>query len=502
MKIFPFGSPRCVVVMCAFMIGGCAASRRVLPPSSSMEGWFSKPSPMTLLSTSSSPTIKAKIDSLLSDSLFPPANVGIKIISLKTKETLYDLNARSLFNPASNQKLFTAAAALTLLGDSYQLSTVAYVDTASRTIFLKGFGDPLCTAENLDSLARIVQRRLPFRGTWRVVGDASYFDQEFWGFGWNWDDEPEAYQMFLTPLILNGNTIRLVAKPGKAAGDSVRVYTEPPTRFVTIENRGVTVRDSVVHPLKLSRKWRERLNVLTVDGEMRLSDTAGSRYDFSVWQPERYTTHVFAERLEKNGVIVYETGMDTLGAQAFEIGRISHRLDSVLTYMNKVSDNLSAETVLKVLGAEKKGTPGSAERGLAVVKEFLSQRGLDTTSMRLVDGSGLSRMNLTSPEAVVQLLQEMDNSEHASIWRHSLPVAGIDGTIGNRMRGTSAEGNLRAKTGTLTAVTTLSGYVQTADGEPLALSIMMMNYTKPASAYRQVQDRIATFLSQLRRVQF
>ena len=488
--------------MCAFMIGGCAASRRVLPPSSEMQGWFSKPGPVTSLSTSSVPTIKAKIDSLLSDSLFPPAHVGIKIVSLKTKETLYDLNARSLFNPASNQKLFTAAAALSLLGEQYQLSTVASVDTSGRTIFLKGFGDPLCTAENLDSLARIVQRRLPSGGTWRVVGDASYFDKDFWGFGWNWDDEPEAYQMFLTPLIVNGNTIRLIAKPGKAAGDSVRVYTEPPTRFMSIENRGVTVRDSAVCPLKLSRKWRERLNVLTVDGEMRLDDSAGSHYDFSVWQPERYTTHLFAERLEQNGVIVYEIAMDTVSGHAFEIGRISHRLDSVLISMNKISDNLSAESLLKILGAEKKGTPGSAERGLAVVKEFLAYCGIDTASMRLADGSGLSRMNLISPEAVTRLLELMYDSEHSPTWQQSLPIAGVDGTIATRMRGTPAEGNLRAKTGTLTAVTTLSGYVQTADGEPLVLSIMMMNYTKPASAYRQVQDRIGVFLSQLRREQF
>ena len=475
---------------------------------------FAKPSPLTVISASPYPTIKAKIDSLIPDSLFPPAHIGIKIVSLKTKETLYELNSHSLFNPASNQKLFTSATALTRLGESFPLSTVASLDTTTNTIFIKGFGDAVFSTENIDSLAKLVHAALPERRTWRVVGDVSYFDNEYWGYGWNWDDEPEAYQMFLTPLILNGNTIKLVAKPGKMVGDQLVAYTEPLTSYVTIENKGVTVNDSVANPLKLSRKWRERLNVLTVEGEMRLQDTTGEEYDLSVWQPERYATQVFAEHLRKHGAIVYETAIDTLSPRAHEVARFSHPLDSVVTYMNKVSDNLSAETLLKVLAAEKKANPrlpggqglagggqaGSAEVGATVVKEFLAENGVDTTTIRIVDGSGLSRHDLTSPAVIVRLLETLYNSPHFNAYYHSLPIAGVDGTIKGRMKRTTAEGILRAKTGTLSAVTALSGYVQTADGEWLAFSMMMMNYTKPARAYRVVQDRIGVFLSELSRV--
>ncbi len=496
-------------------IGGCSSSRQqraerektppppvtTLPAEIDVEPLFSTPSPLTAISSSPYINIKAKIDSLIPDSLFPPAHIGIKIKSLRTRETLYEINARSLFNPASNQKIYTAATALSMLGEKFPVKTVASIDTATNTIFLKGHGDGVFSTESLDSLASLVHRAIPPARTWRVAGDVSYFDSEYWGYGWNWDDEPEAYQMFLTPLVLNGNTIRLRAKPGRRPGDSLIVWTEPATEFITIENNGLTVKDEVSKPLKLSRKWRERLNVLTVEGEMRMSDS-GASADLSVWQPERYTVQVFSELLRKRGVIVAATTIDTLSPQAFEIARFEHPLDSIVTYLNKVSDNLSAETVLKILASELKGNPGSAETGAYIVKEFLAEKGLDTLQLRVVDGSGLSRMNLVSPEATVQLLEEMYNSRYFDAFYKSLPIAGIDGTIRGRMRRSAAQGNLRAKTGTLSAVTALSGYVQMADGEWLAFSIKMMNYVKPARVYRQVQDRIGIYLSKLRRSSF
>ncbi len=493
------------IIILFLLLGGCATTRQLNVPANQTsvpDLIFVKPSPLTALSTSSYPAIKTKIDSLVPDSLFPPGHIGIKVVSLKTKEVLYELNSQSLFNPASNQKLYTSAAALETLGESFQLSTVVSIDSTSNTIYIKGFGDAVFSTADLDSLAKMVRKKLPAGGTWRVAGDVSYFDNEYWGYGWSWDDEPEYYQMFLTPLILNGNTIRLVAKPGTRVGDSLVVYTEPATNFVTIENRGRTVLDSISTPIKLWRKWRERLNVLTVDGDLKLRDTTGENYDLSVWQPERYTVQVFAELLRKTGVIVYETTIDTLSPEAFEVARFSHPLDSVVTYMNKVSDNLAAESLLKILAAEKRGKPGSAEVGATIVKEFLSANGVDTTKVRIADGSGLSRMDLISPTATIRLLETMYNSRHFEAYLHSLPIAGVDGTIKSRMRRTTAEGNLRAKTGTLSSVTALSGYVQTADGEWLAFSVMMMNYTNPTKSYRQVQDRIGIFLSQLRRENF
>lgn len=457
---------------------------------------FARPSPLTSLSISRYPSLKALLDSLIPDYLFPPGHIGVMIISLTRNETLYELNAHALFNPASGEKLITAAAALTRLGGNFALRTVVYVNPSSHTIYLKGFGDPLFRTGDADSLAQRVRLMLSPGEPWRVVGDATYFDDEYWGYGWNWNDEPEAYQMFITPLILNSNAITLFARPGRKVGDPLIVRTEPVTSFVTIENNGRTTARGVGMRVKLSRKWRERLNVLTVEGEMMRRQREDST-QLSLWQPERYATHVFAERLQRWGLTVAETGIDTVPPAAVEIARCAHTVDSVVVFLNKESDNLSGEALIKVLGAELKGIPGTARAGATVIKEYLAELGLDTLWLRIADGSGLSRHNLVSPAILVRVLQHMYTSPHFTSFYNSLPVAGVDGTIRRRMRNTTAHGNVRAKTGTLSGVSSLSGYAQTADGEWLAFSIMTMNYPTEARVYRRVQDEIAVVLSNL-----
>ncbi|MBX2992385.1 MAG: D-alanyl-D-alanine carboxypeptidase/D-alanyl-D-alanine-endopeptidase [Bacteroidetes bacterium] len=501
---------------CALVIAGCAAKtlQRIPPPPAEetvtaqpepevvpVEPVFVKPSKLTALSGSAYQTIKARVDSLIPDSLFPPAHIGLKISSLKTRETLYELNANSLFNPASNQKLFTSAAALAVLDDDFLFSTVVSLDPSVSTIFIKGFGDPLFSMKDLDSLARLTAFSLPSKSSWKVVGDRSYFDTLYWGYGWNWDDEPEPYQPFISPLILNGNSIKLIASPGAAAGAPLLVRTEPPTDFVTIENRGITARETLSTPLRLTRAMRERRNVLVVEGEM-LSGSREQSTELSVLEPERYVAHIFAERLRNLGTTISGVVIDTVSPQAIEIARISRPLDTLIAYINKQSDNLSAEVLLKILGAEVKGTPGSAANGAAVVKEFLDNLDIDTNSIKIADGSGLSRMNLASPAAVVRLLERMYDSPYFERLANSLSIAGIDGSTRSRMRRTAAAGNMRSKTGTLTAVSALSGYLLTADGEPLAFSMMMMNYPAESRMYRRVQDEIGVFLSRLSRTAY
>jgi serine-type D-Ala-D-Ala carboxypeptidase/endopeptidase (penicillin-binding protein 4) len=167
--------------------------------------------------------------------------------------------------------------------------------------------------------------------------------------------------------------------------------------------------------------------------------------------------------------------------------------------MNKVSDNLSAEALLKGSAALRWGERGSAPRGIDILKEILTRAGIDTLSMRAVDGSGLSRYNLTTASALTALLIEMHrDSIRFAIFLKSLPIAGVDGTIERRMRGTPAEGNLRAKTGTINGVTALSGYVRTADGELLAFSMLMQNFLSGPGPYRAVQDRIGVLLAGLK----
>jgi len=472
----------------ALLLFGCASPVTKVPPAPRTFA--------TLLSESPYSAFKAAIDTLLPDTLFPPSNVGIKVVSLRTGETLYELNADMLFNPASNEKLFTAAAALSLLGEEYPLETLFFVDSAAGIIGVKPHGDPLLSTADADSIAGLLAPLLPPRESWKLVCDISYFDDLHRGSGWTWDSEPAAYAAYITPLILNGNSIQVSVRPGATTGDTVIVQTDPFTNYVSIENLGVTVADTVRERLRISRKWRERLNVITVTGET-IDTLRGREVSLSLWDPDRYAATVLAERLSRVGVPVGPVTLDTSRLSGTEVLRFSHRLDSAVTFMAKISDNLTAEALLKVLGAERFGPPGSAEGGISVVHQFLSEKGIDTTRMILADGSGVSRYNLTSASAIIDLLRAMHRSEdHFPAFYHALPVAGVDGTIGHRMKGTMAEGNLRAKTGTLSGVSALSGYVTTREGELLAFSILMQNYHTSSRHYRKVQDSIGRVLAE------
>lgn len=456
-------------------------------------------SALAALSVSPYPMLKSHIDATLSDTLFPPANVGIKIVSLATGETLYELNPDMLFMPASNEKLFTSATALVELGKGFEFRTLVSLDRDSSRIFIKGSGDPLLSTADLDSLARVIKDTVPADCAWTLVGDVSYFDDVYWGEGWMWDDEGENYNMAISPLTVNSNTITVQVRPGKLEDALVRIKTVPPTSYVSIENTATTPVDTPVVPLSVARKRRERSNTITVTGQMLHRDTL-SEHHLSVWQPERYFLTLLAERLQSYGLKVKGIVIDTVSASAVKVTEYSHRLDSVVTFLNKVSDNLSAENLLKTLSAELNGKPGIGKIGVSLVKRFLSTIGPDTTRLVIVDGSGLSRYNLTSADIITRLLAEMYKRPDAfEVFYNSLPISGTDGTLSERMKGTSAEGNLRAKTGTLSGVSSLSGYARSADGEMLAFSILMNNFASGTRMYRLVQDRIGVILSELRR---
>jgi len=446
------------------------------------------------------PELKRQIDELLPDSLFPPSNAGIRIVSLSSGQTLYDLNPDLCFIPGSNQKLFTSATALHELGPDYRFTTRVFADTVSSPVItLRGAGDPLLATHDMDSLAALVAGRLPGGRIWTLAGDTSWFDDLDRGSGWCWDDEPDPTAMFISPLSLNGNAIRVLVRPGRRPGDSARVATDPPTGFVTVENSATTRADALPGSIKISRRWREHSNTMTVAGEIRPADSLVSKH-ISIAQPEWYALTVLRERLESRGVRCGGMILDTIPQGSWEVANLSHRLDSVLTYMNIVSDNLSAENVLKTLGAEKRGGPGSAAAGAGVLRSFLSGMGIDTSRIIIADGSGVSRYNLTTASAIVSLLVGMRAyREIFPLWYSTFPVAGLDGTLSRRLSGTPAEGNLHAKTGTLSGVASLSGYVATADGDTLAFSMVMEHFPFRARPYRDVQDRLCSFLASLRK---
>ena len=267
------------------------------------------------------------------------------------------------------------------------------------------------------------------------------------------------------------------------------------TDFVTVINRAKLTSDSIRTPLKIKRLYLNNPNTIITEGELSWFSQVTKK--FSLRRPEYYTGTLLKESLRHAGIFVYGNvvnGMTPIGI--LEIAQHYQPIEKMITNMNKVSDNLSAENALKVLGTTMNGIPGSAKSGIFVVKRFLSNLGIDTSKLSIVDGSGVSRYNLLSADQLVQFLTAMYKQPRIfSIFYNSLPLAGVDGTLARRMTTYPAACNLHAKTGNLNGVSCLSGYVLTRDGEMLVFSMMMQNFITPAVNYHQVQDRIGSLLA-------
>jgi D-alanyl-D-alanine carboxypeptidase/D-alanyl-D-alanine-endopeptidase (penicillin-binding protein 4) len=445
---------------------------------------------------------RGSIDALLSDSIFTATKCGIEIVSLGNGEVLYERDARMLLRPASNMKLITAAAALSTLGKNFLLKTEMYSDTLIKNgvlhgnIYLKGFGDPDFNAAQLADMLSMLKARGITKIEGNVVGDATYFDDERWGVGWMWDDEPAGFAAYNSALSINRNCVVVTVTPSKTMGDTTLISIDPPTQYVSLLNTATTGADTAALTLEISRKFKERLNVITVKGQIARG-AKSQKESVSVWCPEMYfLTLVKEELLRQNISFDGKLVLDTIPSTAVLFARHLQPIDSMVVFLNKMSDNLSAENTVKILGAESYGAPGSTEHGISSVKRTLYPFGIDTTKFLMVDGSGVSHYDLLTPDILVTLLRGMYSKKDIfDLYYFSLPNAGVDGLLTNRMKGTPAQNNLHAKTGTLGGVSALSGYVTTADGEMLAFSIMMQNYIGPGEPYRKMQDAIGALMA-------
>ena len=451
--------------------------------------------------------LRTKIDSLLSSPLFRQTQTGIEIYSLNRNRVLYARNSHILFNPASNMKLLTTALALKTLGPDFRFKTLLLADSATvrdssvtGNLYLKGGADPDLISEELQDLID----QLEFRGIREIDGnliaDATFLDSLPRGKGWMWDDDPDDYAAHLSALSLNDNCVDVLARPGNRVMDSVFVFILPETHYVQLDNRGVTGDSTQLLSLKISRRWLTCDNTITVRDTLPIS-VPKYEIHLNIEKPSLYAATVFAEMLGKNGIRFHgqifrgtaPTAAETLAVHS------SHPLREVIENTNKISDNLSAELLLKTVGAVKSGLPGTSAKGIQALKDFLQQVGIDSSSFYVTDGSGVSRYDVIYADLLVKLLAFMYRDFAVGHeYLASLPIAGVDGTIQNRMRGTAAQGILRAKTGSLRGVSSLSGYVPTSDGDVLAFSILMQNFIGSAAPYRAAQDSIGVWLAKFR----
>ena len=456
----------------------------------------------------------------LADPSLAHSGVTFLAVSLDRGDTLFAREADRLYTPASNRKLFTAASALHWLGPDHRFRTALVAtgpleaDTLRGDLVLVGRGDPDLLSAHLAALADT----LAASGARVVAGDVraddAWFDDVEWGAGWMWDDGPYWEWPYVTALTVADNVVTVTARPGPRAGDPVAVGIDPPTGYVTLNVFAVTAAAGAPSELVVDRHWSPRENVIDVTGALA-EDAEPVVARRTVEDPALYAATLLLELLEARGVDVLGVarhGDLAVGSEQIGGGVTDAILDTVAVHASeplsesvrnflKVSDNLTGELLVKAVGASVAGPPGTYGKGLAAERAFLaSEVGIDTTAQMLADGSGVSRYNLVTARQIVALLHYMTTRDDLfPSYRAALPVAGVDGTLENRMRGTPAEGRAGAKTGTLNGVTALSGYVPSADGERLAFSLMMEFYTGSSAPRRAVQDSIVAALARFRR---
>jgi D-alanyl-D-alanine carboxypeptidase/D-alanyl-D-alanine-endopeptidase (penicillin-binding protein 4) len=440
--------------------------------------------------------VAAGLDALFSDSAFQHAHWGVVVRSLESGRTLYERNAEKLFMPASNMKLVTGAVALEVLGPDYRWRTD--VGAAGRIsggvlhgdLVVRGSGDPSISGRfapggDVRNLFRTWADSLRAHGVQRIsgaiVGVDTAFTTQPLGYGWSWSDLDYYYSAGVTALLLNEGNIRLRVYPAKQVGSPGIVVLEPATQYVRVVNETRTVaageRASLDYALEPVGTGLVVRGQVPMDGA--LTDSAAVR------EPSRYFVSVLREALREAGiavdgpaVVLGDRGEGEDPAAGRFLPLFTHHsppLAEILPALEKPSQNQIAEAMLKTLGRAKGGS-GTARAGAAVVDSALTAWGIETGNRLIVrDGSGLSRYNYIAPGLLADLLTHMAKSPNFDVWHAALPIAGVDGTLRSRMRGTALADNVHAKTGTIANTRSLSGYVTTASGERLVFSMLVNN---------------------------
>lgn len=473
-----------------------------------------------------------RIEEVVRQPALEPGFFAIKIVSLDTGNVIYEQNANKFVRPASNMKLYTVAAALDRLSPDYHFMTSVYAqekpeDGKTRgDLIIYGRGDPSIAArfndgdyfKGINELAD----RLVAAGVKRIkgdlIGDESYLNGAPLGSGWEWEDLQWSYGAQVSALTVNDNAIDLTVKPGERVGAPVIVSSGPPSStFMTISNRATTSPRGSKSELQIYRGVGA--NTLELTGSLPLGD-AGFIGGVAISDPALAFVSMLRDALIKRGVKI-DGRVRTVDARSgasivpnpllftvqptniptqplpFEVASMqSPPFSQIAAQTLKPSQNLYTELILRTLGTPRiSPTQTNEEAGLIVVRNFLRQAGARENELALSDGSGLSRNDMITANATVQLLTFMSKHRYATQFREALPIAGVDGTLRTRMRGTPAEANLRAKTGSLSSVASLSGYVTTAAGERLAFSMMLNNYPDAGALRRGSIDAIAVLLA-------
>jgi serine-type D-Ala-D-Ala carboxypeptidase/endopeptidase (penicillin-binding protein 4) len=498
-----------------------------------------------------------EINAVLSQQPLNRAHWGVDAVDLDTGKALYSQNSDQLFLPASNAKLFTTAAALAIAGPDYRFRTTVEaegkIDTNGRLLgdlVIFGRGDPNISGrvlpyalktqrtpphtQILEEMADQVARNGLKIVDGDLIGDDTFYAFERYAEGWAWDDLQWIDGAPVSALTFNDNVVFVNVLPGEHPGDKAVVTIEPETNYYELDNRVVT--SSVGVPKRVGIHRDPGSKTIVLWGSLPLGD-ARMKEPMSIEDPAEFVAQLFRTMLERRNITIRgkTRARHGEGAEFFD-QQIAHPnvptteappssascpmcsamkpqepsglnvpsnkvlaehfsgplLDDIRV-TNKVSENLHAELALRLTG-KLRGYGGSFEGGVAAVKQFLLQAGLKEDEFTFLDGSGLSRRDLVTPAATVQLLIYAARQPWGPAFEESLPVSGMDGSLSDRFQKTPAVGLIHAKTGSLSHVNALSGYGQTQTGKRFVFSIFCNDHNQPASKALGAIDAVVRLL--------
>ena len=454
--------------------------------------------------------LRTAIDSLAGAPEFANAHWGILVVDPERGDTLYSRNAGKLFMPASNMKILTSATALAQLGPDYRYRTVFAArgpvsrGTLAGDLLVIGRGDPSVSDHMLhDAMAplRTIADSLAARGithiTGRVVPAGNAFPGEVFGYGWTYDDFENSYSAPIDELLFNEGFSVLHVRGGDHPGDPVQVDVGPAHSFPTVRVTAITgpapAFDSARGgPNTLDTRKDSVTWGVTLFGQIAPHDT--TTLEVTHHDPDQAYVAAVREALHDRGITIDDATTDTLAGVETLATLSSPPLREILTALLKPSQNQIAEMLFRTLALEATGS-GRSDSARAVVQRQIAAWGAPPSEAVIRDGSGLSRYDYVSPRTLVRVLDAMRKSAHFGVFYDALPIAGIDGSLRNRMKGTPAANNVHAKTGELALARSLSGYVTTADRHLLIFSVLANNWTTNVREVERVQDAIATRLA-------
>lgn len=451
--------------------------------------------------------LREQLDDYFNDQNFANAFWGVIVKSLRTGEVIYKRNQDKLFSPASDMKLFTCAAASLLLGPNYTYETNILANgellrgTLKGDLVIQGSGDPTISnrffygnvTKVFEDWADTLKARGVYEITGNIYGDDSLFDNEEFGKGWSLDYESSWFASASGALSFNNNVLMIKIDPDEV-NFPARISIIPNTKYVQLNTNVTTVADDSEQGIKVSRPRNS--NTISIIGS--ISKNSRTREEFiSIAKPSLYFLTVLKEVFETRGILVRGNVMRIEDSEKrvsednltplYTHSSVPLRL--IVREMNKNSNNFYAEQLLKTIGLEEKNF-GSIKNGVDACTDLFNSMGINLNNMVMADGSGLSRLNMVTPRQIVNLLTYMYKNEAFNVFYESLPIAGVDGTLINRMERTIAQNNVHAKPGYNDNVSALSGYLKTISGEPLVFSIIVNNFLAPPALANYIQDSV------------